>query len=91
MNIIAKFMFELGLKRYPPLETILALAGSADIDKRAAALKYFMENHNTRYTSYQASAFKHLAFIPAIKPDGTSFLTNPTAVRDTFQYFSSSG
>ncbi|KAJ1300947.1 hypothetical protein OPQ81_003373 [Rhizoctonia solani] len=75
-----KFMFELGLKRFPPLETILTLAGAPDIDKRATALKYFIENHSARYTSYQADAFKHLAFVPAIKPDGTSFLTNPTAV-----------
>lgn len=79
---LAKFMFELGLNRYPPLETILMLAGSTNIDKRAIALKYFIENHNTRYTSYQAGAFKHLAFVPALKPDGTSFLANPTVVRD---------
>ncbi|CAE6384073.1 unnamed protein product [Rhizoctonia solani] len=77
---VGKFMVELGLKRYPPLETILTLAGAADIDKRAMALKYFMENHSARYTSYQAETYKHLAFVPAIKPDGTSFLANPTAV-----------
>ncbi|CAE6531048.1 unnamed protein product [Rhizoctonia solani] len=75
-----KFMVELGLKRYPPLETVLTLAGAADIDKRAVALKYFMENHSARYTTYQAETFKHLAFVPAIKPDGTSFLASPTAV-----------
>ncbi|CAE7228758.1 unnamed protein product [Rhizoctonia solani] len=75
-----KFMVELGLKRYPPLETVLTLAGAVNADKRAMALKYFMDNHSTRYTSYQADAFKHLAFVPAIKPDGTSFLANPTAV-----------
>ncbi|KAH7337817.1 hypothetical protein B0J17DRAFT_664321 [Rhizoctonia solani] len=75
-----KFMFELGLKRYPPLETILSLAGAADKDKRAAALKYFMDNHSTRYTSYQAEAFKNLAFVPAVKPDGTSFLASPMTV-----------
>ncbi|KAF8688692.1 hypothetical protein RHS03_09437, partial [Rhizoctonia solani] len=76
----AKFMFELGLKRFPPLETILTLAGATEIDKRTAALKYFMDNHSTRYTSYQAHTFKHLSFVPAIKPDGTSFLSNPAAV-----------
>ncbi|KAF8604785.1 hypothetical protein BDV93DRAFT_440059, partial [Ceratobasidium sp. AG-I] len=76
----AKFMFELGLKRSPPLETILALAGAIDIDKRALALKYFMDNHSSRYTTYQPDAFKQLAFVPAIKPDGTAFLTNPMAV-----------
>ncbi|KAF8752076.1 hypothetical protein RHS01_07718 [Rhizoctonia solani] len=77
---ISKFMFELGLKRFPPLETILTLAGATEIDKRTAALKYFMDNHSTRYTSYQAHIFKHLSFVPAIKPDGTSFLSNPAAV-----------
>ncbi|KAG8731231.1 hypothetical protein FRC11_004681, partial [Ceratobasidium sp. 423] len=77
---IGKFMFELGLKRYPPLETILTLAGAADIDKRGAALKYFMDNHTARYTSYRPDVYKHLAFVPAIKPDGTSFLANPTTV-----------
>ncbi|KAG9080781.1 hypothetical protein FRC06_006170, partial [Ceratobasidium sp. 370] len=76
----AKFMFELGLLRYPPLETILTLAAAVDVDKRALALKYFMDNHSTRYTNYQPQAFKHLSFVPAIKPDGTAFLTNPTSV-----------
>ncbi|CAE6464621.1 unnamed protein product [Rhizoctonia solani] len=80
VETLPKFMFEVGLKRFPPLETILTLAGAADIDKRAAALKYFMDNHSTRYTSYQAHTFKHLAFVPAIKPDGTSFLSNPVDV-----------
>ena len=76
----AKFMFDLGLQRHPSLETILTLASSQDIDKRAAALKYFIDNHSARYTSYQAHAFKHLAFVPALRPDGTFFLSNPTEV-----------
>ncbi|KAG9078227.1 hypothetical protein FS749_009799, partial [Ceratobasidium sp. UAMH 11750] len=76
----AKFMFEIGLLRYPALETILTLAAAADINKRAPALKYFMDNHSTRYTNYQPQSFKHLPFVPAIKPDGTSFLTNPTSI-----------
>ncbi|QRW13174.1 hypothetical protein RhiLY_12173 [Ceratobasidium sp. AG-Ba] len=76
----AKFMFELGLLRYPPLETILKLAGATDSDQRAVALKYFLDNHSSRYTSYDPHRFKHLAFVPAIKPDGTSFLSNPTVV-----------
>lgn len=80
-------MFELGLKRSPPLETILALAGEVDIDKRALALKYFMDNHNSRYTAYRPDDFKHLAFVPAVKPDGTAFLTNPMAVSlNSFNY-----
>lgn len=74
-------MFELGLNRSPPLETILTLAGAIDIDKRALALKYFMDNHSSRYTTYRPDAFKHLAFVPAVRPDGTKFLTNPTEVR----------
>ncbi|KAG8743102.1 hypothetical protein FRC10_000402 [Ceratobasidium sp. 414] len=76
----AKFMFEIGLLRYPPLETILTLAAAVDVDKRALALKYFMDHHSPRYTNYQPQAFKHLSFVPAIKPDGTAFLTNPTSV-----------
>ncbi|KAG8709370.1 hypothetical protein FRC08_018378 [Ceratobasidium sp. 394] len=79
-NPEAKFMFEIGLLRYPPLETILTLVAAVNVDKRAQALKYFMDNHSTRYTNYQPQAFKHLPFAPAINPDGTSFLTNPTSV-----------
>jgi hypothetical protein len=75
-------MFELGLKRYPPLETVLTLASAVDIDKRSLALKYFIDNHSTRYTAYQPQTFRQISFIPATKPDGTAFLTNPTAVRE---------
>lgn len=74
-------MFELGLKQSPPLETILSLAGAGDVHKRALALKYFLDNHSSRYMAYRPHAFKHLVFVPAVKSDGIKLLTNPMEVR----------
>lgn len=81
--MIAEFMFELGLKRHPSIETVLGLAGSQDTDKCGKALKYFVDNRRSLYASYDANAFKHVSFVPAVKPDGTAFFTNPIAVRDS--------
>ncbi|KAF7792228.1 hypothetical protein EIP86_003262 [Pleurotus ostreatoroseus] len=44
----AKFLFRLGLRRFPPLETIVQLAGGPDARIRGLALKYFLDNHANR-------------------------------------------
>ncbi|KAI0701855.1 hypothetical protein BC835DRAFT_1435271 [Cytidiella melzeri] len=63
----AKFLHRLGLRRFPPLEVILALAAGPDEKIRSVALKYFLDNHGTRYTDYRPSSFVNLAFIPSVK------------------------
>ncbi|KAI0747853.1 hypothetical protein C8Q80DRAFT_1168786 [Daedaleopsis nitida] len=62
----AKFLFKLGLRRYPPLAAIIGLAAGNDEAVREAALKYFFNNHTTRYADYDPDAFSNVAFIPAL-------------------------
>ena len=75
----AKFLFKLGLRRYPPLAALIGLAASKEVAVRAAALKYFFDNYTTRYTDYDPDEFSNVAFIPAIKGT-TRFLAAPHEV-----------
>ncbi|KAI0637255.1 hypothetical protein C8Q77DRAFT_1216014 [Trametes polyzona] len=63
----AKFLFKLGLRRYPPLPDLIGLAASRDEKIRAAALKYLLDNFMTRYADYDPNAFSNVPFIPAVK------------------------
>ncbi|QRW26603.1 protein-histidine kinase [Rhizoctonia solani] len=76
----ANFLFELGLKRFPPLQVILPLIGTADLNKRRIVIEYFMKNYNAFYKHYRADFFKRLRFVPAIKGDGSALLSDPTMV-----------
>ncbi|TCD69784.1 hypothetical protein EIP91_006320 [Steccherinum ochraceum] len=63
----AKLLFTIGLKRYPPLETVVNLAASENLNVRTTALKYLLDNLSTHYSHYDPRNFTHLAFIPAVK------------------------
>ncbi|KAF8070283.1 hypothetical protein FPV67DRAFT_1486835 [Lyophyllum atratum] len=63
----AKFLFELGLLRFPPLPVLVNLCASTDSDIRAVALKYLLDNIGTHYKDYDPSNFGEVAFIPAVK------------------------
>lgn len=78
----AKFLFRLGLRRFPPLEAIVQLAGGPDARIRGLALKYFLDNHATRYTDYNSSTFSQIAFIPAVK-NKSEYLAKPGEVSYT--------
>lgn len=73
-------MFSLGLQRHPSLKEILQRAASSDTPTRELALKYFFDKYAAQYTAYQPSSFPDLAFIPAIRPDGTEFLARHVQV-----------
>ncbi|PWN54178.1 hypothetical protein IE53DRAFT_392097 [Violaceomyces palustris] len=62
----AKFVFELGLRRHPPLQEILALASSThDADLRSKALAYFFDKFNNVYRSeYSLNKAASHAFVP---------------------------
>jgi len=79
-DITAKLLFDLGLRRYPPLATLLNIAAGPDPQTRNAALKYFLDNISTKYGDYNPSLFVNLAFVPAVKTDGTKFLAKPHEV-----------
>lgn len=75
-------LFDFGLKRFPPLATILELASKTeDPVKQRKAFGYFLENFDTRYSSsYDPNQVAHLAFIPSLRQDGTAFLARPGEV-----------
>lgn len=62
----AKFLFDLGLRRQPPLGVLLTLCTDQDPQFRSVALHYFLDNITTKYPDYTAYDFSSLAYIPAI-------------------------
>lgn len=79
-NLIAKFLYLLGLRRFPPLRDIIGMAASPDVSLRSVALKYFLDNYN-RYPEYDAMMFADVAYLPALKTDGQSVMGTPKEVR----------
>ncbi|KAJ1020756.1 hypothetical protein NDA16_004147 [Ustilago loliicola] len=79
----ARFVFDLGLRRYPPMETVLELASTTSNDAlRSKALSFFLDkfhaHYANQYTIYRAEKY---AFIPARLPSETKMvLRKPTEV-----------
>lgn len=76
----AKLLFQFGLQRQPPIEVLLSLAASEGVE-RQAALKYLLNNLDTHYAGFRAGSHSTVAFLPAVKPDGATFLARPGEVR----------
>lgn len=75
----ARFLFRLGLTRWPPLNTVLSIAASQNEEARSNALRYFLDNHSNRYAAYNSADFADLAFIPALR-NGKPCLAKPNEV-----------
>ncbi|TFY51778.1 hypothetical protein EVJ58_g10387 [Rhodofomes roseus] len=75
----AKFLYNLGLQRFPSLHVILGLAASADQKVRTVALRYFLDSVATKYSDYDPNNFSQIAFIPAVK-DGKPYMAKPSEV-----------
>ncbi|KAI0077558.1 hypothetical protein K474DRAFT_1750473 [Panus rudis PR-1116 ss-1] len=75
----ARFLYKLGLRRYPDLDKILSLASGVDEAVRPLALAYFLDNLSTKYIDYSPTKFAHIAFIPSIK-GGQSYLGKPNEI-----------
>ena len=66
----------LGLRRFPPVETLLGIAaGPAPMN--AKALAYLLANVGTHYTGFDPSAFREVAFIPAVSSTGQRIMAKP--------------
>jgi Protein of unknown function (DUF3684) len=76
----ARFLFRLGLQRYPPLKDLLLLAAGPNAAVQQASLKYFIDNASSKYPEYDVQKFHDLAYVPAQKSDGVSFLGQPLEV-----------
>ncbi|KAJ7594698.1 hypothetical protein C8J56DRAFT_927422 [Mycena floridula] len=76
----AKFLFNLGLRKFPPLSVLIQLCASPDANRRAVALKYLVDNISSeKYNDYDPAAFSEIAYIPALK-DGKPCLGTPKTV-----------
>lgn len=77
-----EILFRLGLKKFPPLTTILELASKAeDPVRQRKAFEYFIKNFDRFYSGdYTLDKVAHLAFIPSLTPDGTAVLATPREV-----------
>ncbi|KDQ54066.1 hypothetical protein JAAARDRAFT_409896 [Jaapia argillacea MUCL 33604] len=60
----AKFLYKLGLRRFPLIETLVDLAAGEDAVVRPLALKYILDNYASRYSDFDPGAFGNRAFIP---------------------------
>ncbi|TKY86381.1 hypothetical protein EX895_004530 [Sporisorium graminicola] len=79
----ARFVFDLGLRRYPPMETVLELAStSADAALRSKALAFFFDKFHAHYVNqYTIFRAEKYAFVPARLPgDNKMVLRKPTEV-----------
>lgn len=79
--LLAKFLSSLGLQKSPSLRDILVLAASPTPKTRETALRYFLDQYVSLYApTYNPANFATLAFVPAVKPDGSKFMATPSEV-----------
>lgn len=77
----AKFAYELGLRKFPPLEEVLRLASSNNEDEqvRKRAFAYLLDKVPTTYkNTYSLKSAASFAFIPCKTPEGNIVLKKPT-------------
>ncbi|EJU01784.1 hypothetical protein DACRYDRAFT_107520 [Dacryopinax primogenitus] len=77
----AKFLTNvLGLKRHPPIETILELA-AGEQPRAQAAFDYYLQHFDDVYAKKaNGKVMESWAFVPAIHPDGSKHRSKPTEV-----------
>ncbi|KAG8216244.1 hypothetical protein J3R82DRAFT_8285 [Butyriboletus roseoflavus] len=61
---VEKVIESLGIREYPTLDKIIALAASDELVVRPPALKYFLLNLEKHYNDYEPENFAEHAFIP---------------------------
>jgi hypothetical protein len=64
----------------------LKKAAGPDKTLRELALKYFFDKYSVQYQAYQPGKFADLAFVPALRVDGTEFLATPTQVCNSTEF-----
>jgi Protein of unknown function (DUF3684) len=82
----AKFMYNLGLRQSPPLSDIIELAASPDLEIGKKALRYFLDNFDSKYSGYDSQDYHDIAFIPADNQDGP-LMAKPTEVSPFIDHF----
>ena len=76
---LAKMLFQLGLRRFPPVDVLLGIAaGRPPTNERA--LRYLLDKFQSQYVTFDANAFSGVPFIPSTSPTGHSVLAKPGEV-----------
>lgn len=75
----AKFLFRIGLRRFPPLEDLIKLCTCPDPGIRTIAFAHLVNHIPDPYNDYNPTNFSKLAFVPAIR-DGKECMGTPTEV-----------
>ena len=79
-DYLAKMLSSLGLRRFPPVDVLLGIAaGPAPTNEKA--LNYLLSNMGNHYINFDPTVFGAVAFIPATRRDGQTFLARPGEVR----------
>ncbi|KDN42420.1 hypothetical protein K437DRAFT_257910 [Tilletiaria anomala UBC 951] len=75
----AKFVFELGLQRHPPLDELLKLAADeSDQPRREKALEYLFERFDSVYRNiYSLKVASVFSFVPCTVTDTLTLKTSP--------------
>lgn len=76
---VAKMLFSLGLRRFPPIDVLLGI-GAGKPPTNEKALNYLLANTSGHYINFDPGAFSAVAFIPATRRDGQTFLAKPGEV-----------
>ncbi|KAF8629109.1 hypothetical protein AX17_005695 [Amanita inopinata Kibby_2008] len=75
----ANFLFELGLRRHPPLHDLVMQCAHEIPEIRRVSLKYLLDNLERLYSDFSADDYEHVAFIPSLK-DSAPCLGSPKNV-----------
>lgn len=76
---LARMLASLGLRRFPPIDVLLGIA-SGTAPTKEKALNYLLSNTSTHYANFDPTTFAQVAFIPATRRDGQTFLAKPGEV-----------
>ena len=74
-------MYQLNLRKAPPLREILYLAASDNFTVRTKAFEFFLDKLHNVYPEYDPRNFRNLAFVPAVL-GSEKMLAKPFKVRD---------
>lgn len=77
--IAARMLFDLGLRRYPPLDVLLGLAAGSE-GTSSLALDYLLNNIDGHYKGFDPMTFGGIAFIPATAATGNNTMAKPGEV-----------
>ncbi|KAG7090828.1 hypothetical protein E1B28_009910 [Marasmius oreades] len=75
----AKFLFEIGLRRHPPLHHLIDICSTAEDKTRELALTYLLSHIPSVYHDYDPVQYRLMTFVPS-KKDGKPCLRSPLEV-----------